>query len=618
NNGTAIVVTFFLKDGYEQAVVTDGFDQLLATLADAHHEFHLMGEPPLNERIRRGIERNTSLIPIAFVLAFVLAGALLKSIRKRGLILVGIATLFTVIWTVGTSVLLGIPQSVFISAAPVVIMALADDAIVQLMSSYRGNIAVVIASNGRTIWFTVATTIVSFGTLITFGIASIENFGVTIAFGGFYSFWMAMLWNGALLKVFKSLGELPTTHGWWSRQNAMIDQMVTRLLQSVTGAVLRHPKRIVLINTVIVLAGIIVIPFTLTVGDNPMKLAPHDDPMRLAEQPFSEHGGFKAEELVVAVGNNLDPVVLDLIAEAQMGFEELSGTYTQSGADVASYCNYLHEAGAPGSFRRPETRRAIENQLRLYVAPRDRQKYFRGTTLLRVVVMVNTLDQREQMHLHAAFDKCLTAIVQTRLATATPEERSALGDIRWWWGGNSVVFWITMTEYVAIGKILNIATAIPLIFILCWWHFGSWRLALLALVPLTSATIATFAIMGLLGMRLDLTKSVIVGVATGIGADYAVHFIDRFREERRNGYSVEVALSIAITETGKAILTDSSSTSLGFLVLLGSTFTPLRDMGILIALNMQGCAWETILTMAAIISLWRALFGRLCPVEKRS
>ncbi|PYM03364.1 MAG: RND transporter, partial [Candidatus Rokuibacteriota bacterium] len=114
------------------------------------------------------------------------------------------------------------------------------------------------------------------------------------------------------------------------------------------------------------------------------------------------------------------------------------------------------------------------------------------------------------------------------------------------------------------GKILNIIQIGAVILVITSLVFRSLVAGILVLVPLILAVLANFGFMGLTGMRLNIATAVISAMAVGIGADYAIYFIYRLREELARGGDEVTAVRTAYTTAGKAILFVASAISGGY------------------------------------------------------
>ena len=126
---------------------------------------------------------------------------------------------------------------------------------------------------------------------------------------------------------------------------------------------------------------------------------------------------------------------------------------------------------------------------------------------------------------------------------------------------------------------------------------------LLSIVPLTVTIVINFGIMGLLGFPLDAGTAITACIAIGIGIDYAIHYVTRYRNCRMDGLShPEACLKTALT-SGNAIWINALSVTCGFLVLLLSSFVPLVNLGVLISATMINSALASMLLIPAVLTL---------------
>ena len=133
------------------------------------------------------------------------------------------------------------------------------------------------------------------------------------------------------------------------------------------------------------------------------------------------------------------------------------------------------------------------------------------------------------------------------------------------------------------------------------------------LVPLVFAVIANLGLMGWTGIRLNIATAVISAVTVGLGADYAIYLIYRFREELRRGLDPTEAARAAITTAGKAILFVASAVTGGYGVLILSWgFYVHIWFAILMASAMLASSLAALTVLPSLILTFRPrfLFGR--------
>ena len=125
---------------------------------------------------------------------------------------------------------------------------------------------------------------------------------------------------------------------------------------------------------------------------------------------------------------------------------------------------------------------------------------------------------------------------------------------------------------------------------------------LLCVLPSSLAVLVNFAAMGILGIPLGVATSMFSAMTIGIGVDYAIHLLSRYRLERMRGSPSEPAMATAVRVTGSAIFIDTLAVCLGFGVLLLSQVPANARLGGLLILSLANCFLATILILPALIA----------------
>jgi predicted RND superfamily exporter protein len=134
----------------------------------------------------------------------------------------------------------------------------------------------------------------------------------------------------------------------------------------------------------------------------------------------------------------------------------------------------------------------------------------------------------------------------------------------------------------------------------------SLRLGLAAVLPTALSIVWIFGLMGWTGIPLGVATSMFCAITIGIGDDYAIHFIDRYRSALAAGRGHPVLH--AIEEAGPPILNDALAIALGFGLLAVSRVPANAHLGILVALALiAGC----LLTLIGLGSLLQTSLGSL-------
>ncbi len=127
----------------------------------------------------------------------------------------------------------------------------------------------------------------------------------------------------------------------------------------------------------------------------------------------------------------------------------------------------------------------------------------------------------------------------------------------------------------------------------------------LAVVPCALAVLVNFAVMGLVGMPLGVATSMFAGMTLGIGVDFAIHLLERYRRARSTGLDVEPAVRDAVAATGPAIMIDAVAVALGFGILTLSQVPANARLGGLVVLSIIGCLAATLLLLPAMLRVVR-------------
>ena len=170
------------------------------------------------------------------------------------------------------------------------------------------------------------------------------------------------------------------------------------------------------------------------------------------------------------------------------------------------------------------------------------------------------------------------------------------------------IIYMDIDKKIMQSQALSLSIAIFLVFILLTFRLKSLVGGLISLSPIVLTILVAFTIMVVFNIPLDIVTVLIGSVAVGIGIDYTIHFLSRFKEEFSRCNSEIEALNTTLATTGKAIVINAVSVMLGFLVLVLGNIVPMQRFGYLIALTMILSALASITILPALILVTRAGF----------
>ncbi len=166
-------------------------------------------------------------------------------------------------------------------------------------------------------------------------------------------------------------------------------------------------------------------------------------------------------------------------------------------------------------------------------------------------------------------------------------------------GGGEAIS-LALTELVTKSQLFSLFGALIIVWLLVLLLFRSFKLATLALIPCMFALMGIFASMAILDIELDIITSLLAALAIGIGVDYAIHLIAAYVRLGSIIAQNEVFTEVMKT-TGKAILINAASVTLGFMGLLFSRFTPISRMGLLFCIAMVFASLSSLTIMPALL-----------------
>jgi predicted RND superfamily exporter protein len=176
--------------------------------------------------------------------------------------------------------------------------------------------------------------------------------------------------------------------------------------------------------------------------------------------------------------------------------------------------------------------------------------------------------------------------------------------------GGGVTNAIALNETMVHGKTINLIQISILVVVITSILLRSLAGGLLVLLPLATAALINLGLMGWTGILLSMGTAAISAMAVGIGADYAVYFIFRVREEFERSGDLREATATALTTSGKAIAYVASAVAGGYLCLALSLFKVHVLLGVLVALTMVTSSAATVAFLPSVILLVTPRFLR--------
>ncbi len=579
-SGDGRLASFFVPLA-EHRPVSDLVDELeawRASIETLDYDLQLTGpefaEATLGEMVLRDL---SVLVPMMLVvvsallyLTFGNPGGVMIPMIEAGVVLV---------WTFGTMGWLGVPVTLVTTILPVVLMAMAVTDEIHLLERLAAQspsltraeaVLAALDEVGRPIVMTSVTTALGFLSFLSASIQPMRDFGLFTAFGILVAMLLTFGWIPALIVL------LPQR---WTAERPLPLSMPSLGLEGIARSSVRRPTVAFAIGIVLLLGAVPGV-LALRVQDSWIDNFDPDSAIVRAERAFNgafwgsyrydvvleappdffySAGGTRlVEELVTLMssvpgvgGVESHLIPLTEIARAFDKKPPLSNLPDFATADLAMLAEMSAERMA---LRRLLTDAGDAARVRLYVNSADYAKS---------AAVREELDGRL-----AQFQ--MPGFVSVHTSGDLPVALEVVGEIV----GNQIR---------SIGWTLLSVAVVLLVF------FGRGLTGLVAMVPVSVATAFVLGGMGLLGVPLGIATSMFASLTVGVGVDFGIHFLHRYRLERGRGADDAEALVATLDKAGSALRWNALVLALGFIVLSVSSLKPNHSLGFLLAAAMIAC-----------------------------
>ncbi|MHA1544112.1 MAG: efflux RND transporter permease subunit, partial [Alphaproteobacteria bacterium] len=146
--------------------------------------------------------------------------------------------------------------------------------------------------------------------------------------------------------------------------------------------------------------------------------------------------------------------------------------------------------------------------------------------------------------------------------------------------------------------------SLSLIILLLTIYFRSLRSIIFLVVPLATGIMWTLGLTQLIIGGLNLITIFLVLILFGLGIDFGIHSLSRYREARIEGKGVEDALFIILSRTGAASLMAGLTTAIAFFALLITDFRAFYEFGFIAGTGIVLTFISTYTMLPALLALF--------------
>ncbi|RLC73075.1 MAG: hypothetical protein DRI26_01605 [Chloroflexi bacterium] len=561
----------------EELQAIDEVEEFLSRNPFSDAEWLVSSDAELMQAISQGISRSMSLLLGLAIGVMLLILLLLFRVRWRFLSL--LMVLIAVLWTFGLMGYFSIPLSMATMAVLPVLIGLGIDYSIQFHNRYQEELrkwnsvteAIVhsMSSTSLAVGIALLATAIGFLTLLLSRVPMVRDFGTVLALGIFLSYLLALFLLNAIL--YRRDRALPLERLREKAKEA--SHRVERILGFIARGVLQHPIPILTLAVILALAGLF-LDHRLPVVTDWEKLMPQDVPDLQEEREVREVMGYAGELRFMVEGENvLRPEILCWMQE----YGEREIRLHPGLVGVSSPAELVAQA-AGGVM--PEDEALIRHVLTAAPAPlRQRLINEAGTTAI-ISFPVRHLPL-EEVH----------ALLEEMESGAKPPPGIRVSPV------GTFVLGIRTMDAVVSTRIPTLVAGILGVFFALLLVYRSLYRAFFAVIPTVFVLGWSSAVMYFTGVPLNPMTVVLGAIIIGIGTEFNVLLLERYREERGKGLPPREAMLTASARLGRAIVTSGITTLGGFAVLLASNFAMIRDFGKVTVIDVFLCLTSAIVLL---------------------
>lgn len=600
---TGSLISITMQEGTETDDLIPIYYDLLAIVDKAQeldqgrNRIFISGVPVVNSLMGDYMIRDMRVF-IPFVNLVVIATLFLFFRNIRGVVLPLLTVAISTTWTLALLSVLKWPLTQVTVSLPVMTIAVGiaygihvlENVFSDAEAGKRGKEGIIGATTRVSMPVIMAglTTMGGFASLATTDVVPIKQLGLLAAFGVLAALTISLTFIPAVLSVLDSLGReiVPRHH---TRRD-----VIGPFLRFFSALSLRHSSGVIIVS-LIILAVSIGGALRIKSDMDPIKTFKPGSPIRVADDYLNAKFAGTSMFNVVLNGSGpddiKDPEVLRMIDALEQNLKTIPEVgKVMSITDLIKRMNQVMHNDDPRYYTIPESRELVAQYLLLYsfsggdeIERFVNHDFSKAQTLLIIKSQASTLAERVMLQIDEFNRQELAGGGRQAFATGISAITREFNHI------------------VIIGQISSFVLALILVIFVTMPIFKSVKLGLFSILPLFIPILINFGLMGFAGISLNAATAMIASISVGVGIDYSIHFLSRYRHELGICGDTNQAVITAINTSGRAIMYNALAVAAGFIVLVLSNFVPVVQSGYLTALVMLTSSTAALTVLPAFI-----------------
>ncbi|MFC1855680.1 RND family transporter [Thermodesulfobacteriota bacterium] len=521
-----------------------------------------------------------------------------------------IIAVMSIVWTMGLLIGAGYTVHIMSSMIPIFLMPISVVDSVHVLSEFHDNFSKyndkketlrhVMSELSMPMLYTSLTSSAGFASLAFTPIPPVRVFGLFVAFGIFCAWLLTIMFVPAYIVLTTNEESLKKSYSTKKETGP-----------SILMGFLKKLEHFVYNNTVAILVGMVIIAIVsiygitkINVNDNPVNWFEKSHKIRVADKMLNEHMGGTYMPFLILTGDEEEtiksPEVMKYIDTLQAEIVKLETVgKTTSIADIVKRINFiLHEEDEAYNVV-PDTREEIAQYLFLYLmsGEPDDLDHFVDYDYLSANVWIQSKRGDNQ-----EIEKIVNFV------NGYIEDNPLPGGLKADWAGLSYIN-IVWQRMMTGGMIRSLLGSFVIVLVLMTILFRSPLWGLISMIPLTVTITFTYGFIGLIGKDYDMPTAVLSSLTLGLSVDFAIHFIERFRQKYKETNNFDDAVKEIYAEPARAIFRNAIIIAIGFTPLLFASLVPYKTVGMFLASIMILSCMSTLMFLLPFIKILRKPLG---------
>lgn len=569
-------------------------------------EFYLAGRPVIE--VTSGLHAMQDLTVMVPLLAFSIMATLYLMFRTlRGVVIPLFVVVAANIWTLGLMAMFNVPLYTISSMLPVILVAVGLGDTIHILSRYYDNVLLdphrdskVIAREvmhelSLPVLATSLTTAIGFLSLVFAEMPPFKVFGLVTVLGVLCCWFFSITFIPATLALLK-----PKVGSYLAKRRSLRVQSeqngLTRHLVNL-GDVLMAKRHLAGILTVILVIAAVFGSTRLFVDSSWMSDFRPDSEVALSNSLLNDKFDGTVFLNTVIEGKQNGVIKSLEVLQAMDRLQQQIGKlpYVGGSLSVVDYLKNMHKnlhSGAPEYDVLPNSSEQVAEYLYLFsVSGRPEQ--------LDEVVDFDYRRANINFSIKTDHTKPLKDIID-EVKVLAEKEFGPLGvKVNLAGSANNSYVWANL---LISSQLSSVVFSKLTIFLLAALVFRSWLAGLIVVIPVTFTTLVIAGFAGFAGLPIDVSTTLAAGVAIGVGVDYAVHYLFRYRHELGLHSDPAVAAKATMRGVGKTIVFNATVVTVGFAVLFFSMFPPHVKLGYFVVAYMIVSCLSALILLPMVLS----------------